>query len=313
MKNEVVIITGPTASGKTDLAIRLAKERNGEIISCDSMQIYTGMDIGTAKPGILERQGIVHHNFDIVSPDQNYSVAQFKVNTLSIIDDIIRRNKLPIVVGGTGLYIDSLLLNLEFKEQNDNQFIREKYEHLLNEKGKEYLHHLLLEKDPDAGRSIHANNVKRVIRTLEILETEKQSLEQYKKNAKKENDKYDYILFVLNPEREAVYKKIEKRIDLMLNHGLIQEVKEIFNHTKNKQATSLQAIGYKEVIWYLKGYITLTEMVRLLKRNSRRYAKRQYTWFRKYQQAYVIDIDNNYNLELIYHKILNILDKNSDF
>jgi len=312
MKN-VLILTGPTASGKTDIAINIAKKRNGEIISCDSMQIYKGMDIGTAKPTIKDRQKIKHYNIDIINPEDKFSVAQFKKRTINIIDDILKRNKLPIIVGGTGLYIDSLIFNIEFKEQNNNTEIRNKYEKIYKEKGIDYLYNLLLKKDKDAQNKIHKNNIKRVIRSLEILENEKSSLEEYKKNAISTNDKYNFILVVLKPERQYVYKRIEKRIDLMIELGLIDEVKNIYNKVNNENAIALQAIGYKEVIWYLKGHINYNEMIRLLKRNTRHYAKRQFTWFRRYKNASIINIDENYKKEAICTDVEAILDNKSIF
>ncbi len=307
MKN-VIIITGPTASGKTNIAIKLAKEKNGEIISCDSMQIYKGMDIGTATPLKKEQQGIKHHNFNIVEPQNDYSVASFKKNTLKVIDDIHSRKKLPIIVGGTGLYIDALIYNIEFKEQENNSITREKYEKIYQKKGKDYLYKLLLEKDKTIKNTIHKNSVKRVIRALEILERENKTLSEYKKNAIKKNSKYTFHIVVLLPDRKLVYESIESRIDLMIKQGLINEVKKIYSNIANKSAISLQAIGYKEVIWYLKGYITYIEMVRLLKRNTRRYAKRQFTWFKRYEQAIKINYDKSTNKEDILNSIIDHLD-----
>jgi len=307
----VLILTGPTASGKSDIAIKIAKKRNGEIISCDSMQIYKGMNIGTAKPTMDERKGIKHYNLDIINPEDNFSVAQFKKGTIKLIEDILKRNKLPIIVGGTGLYIDSLIYNIQFKEQNNNYEIRNKYEKIYKEKGIDYLYNLLIEKDKDAQNKIHKNNIKRVIRSLEILENGENSLEEYNRNAITVNARYNFILIVLKPDREYIYQKIEKRIDLMLESGLINEVIHIYNSINDKKAISLQAIGYKEVIWYLKGHINYSEMIRLLKRNTRHYAKRQFTWFRRYKNANIINIDKHYKKEAICTDVEQILDNNS--
>jgi len=307
----VLILTGPTASGKSDIAINVAKKRNGEIISCDSMQIYKGMNIGTAKPTMEERQGIKHYNLDIINPEDNFSVAQFKKGTIELIEDILKRNKLPIIVGGTGLYIDSLIYNIQFKEQKNNYEIRNKYEKIYKEKGIDHLYNLLIEKDKDAKNKIHKNNIKRVIRSLEILENGESSLEEYNKNAITVNTRYNFILIVLKPDRQYIYQRIEERIDLMLESGLIDEVIHIYNSVNNKKAISLQAIGYKEVIWYLKGYINYNEMIRLLKRNTRHYAKRQFTWSRRYKNANIINIDKHYKKETICIDIEQILDNNS--
>lgn len=304
---QVIIITGPTASGKTYVSITIAKENNGEIISCDSMQLYQKMDIGTATPSMNERQGITHHNFDIISPDLNFNVAKYKEITIPIVEDILDKEKLPIVVGGTGLYIDSLIYNINFNKQ-DNKAIREKYEKIAETKGKEEIYKILYEKDKEAAKKIHPNNIKRIIRALEIIDLESTSLSDYQKDAIKVSSPYEFIIFVLNPERKLLYERIEKRVDIMLEKGLVKEVIEIKKLVTNKKATSLQAIGYKEVIWYIDGIITYKEMVRLLKRNSRHYAKRQLTWFKRYKEAFVIEIDEQTTKENINKQIRAILE-----
>lgn len=309
---QVIIITGPTASGKTDVAINIAKENNGEIISCDSMQLYQKMDIGTATPSIAERQGIIHHNFDIISPNESFNVAKYKEITVPIIEDILNKDKLPILVGGTGLYIDSILYNINFSKQ-DNTIIREKYNDLVKTEGKEYVYQLLYKRDKEAAEKIHPNNIKRVIRALEIVELASTSLADYQKIAKRDNSPYDFLIFVLNPNRKFLYDRIEKRVDFMLENGLVNEVNEIKKIVSNKKSTSLQAIGYKEVIWYIDGIITYKEMVRLLKRNSRHYAKRQLTWFKRYEKAFVIEIDEQTTKKSINEKIRAVLEKNTKF
>ncbi len=309
---QVIIITGPTASGKTDVAINIAKENNGEIISCDSMQLYQKMDIGTATPSIDERQGIIHHNFDIISPNKSFNVAKYKEITIPIIEDILKKDKLPILVGGTGLYIDSILYNINFSKQ-DNTIIRKKYADMVENKGKEHVYQMLCKKDKEAAEKIHPNNIKRVIRALEIVELASTSLSDYQKKAKKDNSPYDFLIFVLSPNRKFLYDRIEKRVDLMLENGLVKEVNEIKKIVPNKKSTSLQAIGYKEVIWYIDGIITYEEMIRLLKRNSRHYAKRQLTWFKRYENAFVIEIDDQTTKKNLNTKIRTILEKNRKF
>ncbi len=309
---QVIIITGPTASGKTDVAITIAKENNGEIISCDSMQLYKKMDIGTATPKMSERQGVIHHNFNIISPFENFNVAKYKEITIPIIEEVLNQGKLPILVGGTGLYIDSILYNINFSKQ-DNKAIREKYEEIAETKGKEAIYQLLYEKDKEAAKNIHPNNIKRVIRALEIIDLESTSLADYQKDAIKVSSPYEFIIFVLNPERKLLYERIEKRVDIMLESGLVREVAEVKKLVANKNATSLQAIGYKEVIWYIDGIITYDEMVRLLKRNSRHYAKRQLTWFKRYKRAFVIEINEKSTKENINIQIRDILEKKGNF
>lgn len=293
MKKDVIIIAGPTASGKTSVGIELAKICNGEIISADSMQIYKHMNIGTATPTIEEQENIIHHNFDIINPDEEFSVAKYKSITTDLIEDILTRGKIPIIVGGTGLYIDALLYNIDFSNSKFDPKVRKKYEDLLINKGKEYLYDLLITRDQNAKDSVHMNNSKRVIRSLEILEENEGTLAEYKANAVKNESIYNFKLFVLNPKRDLVYKRIEDRIDIMIEEGLINEVNDLLNRGYSHNLVSMQAIGYKEIVWYIKGKINYEEMVRLLKRNTRRFAKRQFTWFRKYKNAEFIDITNS--------------------
>jgi len=272
---DIICIVGPTAVGKTKLSIELAQALNGEIISSDSMQIYRGMDIGTAKASLEERRGIVHHLIDEKNPDEEYSVAEFQQSVRAKIADIIARDKLPILVGGTGLYIKSVLYDYEFsKDSQTKTTIQGAYEHLNNEQ----LHNQLREIDEKAALDIHPNNRKRVIRALEIF---KES--GVKKSELIERQQHQLIyqvkLIGLTDDREALYQRINQRVDNMFEMGLIEEVRSLYDCQIPKEAQAIRAIGYKEVYDYFEGSISFEECRELIKRNSRRYAKRQYTWF----------------------------------
>lgn len=273
MKSKVYVITGPTASGKTAAAIQLAKQTDGEVVSADSMQIYREMDIGTAKPDKEERQGIQHHMIDIVSPDFPYSVAMFQQEAFGWIDDILSRGKTPIVVGGTGLYINALTYHLDFTKTSYDLEFRAS----LESRAGEDLHRELTEKDPKAAARIHPNDKKRIIRRLEILQ-HGDGKEEYRFRIP--NEDYMFIMAGLTMEREVLYGRINRRVDLMMEQGLLSEAQQLFAKY-GSMPTSMQAIGYKELIAYLNGDISLEESVALLKKNTRRYAKRQLTWFRR--------------------------------
>ena len=272
---DVLCIVGPTAVGKTKMSIELAKQLNGEIISGDSMQIYRGMDIGTAKATMDERQGIPHHLIDEKNPDEPYSVAAFQQTVRAKMEEIKSRGKLPIIVGGTGLYIKSVLYDYEFAGESESKEIDEaKYGHLSNEE----LHAKLAAVDEAGAKDIHPNNRKRVIRALEIYETSgvKKS-EMIEKQEHKMID--DACLIGLTDDRNVLYDRINKRVDTMYETGLVEEVKALFDEGILAESQSIRAIGYKELYDYFKGLISLEESKELIKRNSRRYAKRQYTWF----------------------------------
>lgn len=289
MKN-IIIIAGPTASGKTKLSVDLAKAINGEIISADSMQIYKGMDIGTAKIRKSEMDGIVHYLVDDIEPDERYTVSDFKTRAEEYIEDIIRRGKVPIIVGGTGLYINSILYELNMKNGETNFEIRNKLEELAKVKGNVFMHEKLKEIDPISSERIHPNNVKRVIRAIEVFETTgKLFSDQY--DFRKLNDKYNPIYFCLTMDRKKLYNRINMRIDMMLEEGLIEEVKTLINNGFDIKLPSMQGLGYKEIISYLNDEITLEEAIYLLKRDTRRFAKRQLTWFRREELVNWIDKD----------------------
>ena len=280
MKPKVYVIGGPTASGKSKLAVELAKKINGEIISADSMQIYKGMNIGTAKITKEEMQGIKHYLIDIVSPNERYSVSNFKNDAETAIEKILKKGKTPIIVGGTGLYIDSLIYGIEFQDEEIDTAYREKLNKIAENEGLETLYNKAKEIDPEAMKKISINDKKRIIRVLEIYhKTGKTKTEQEKESRKKEV-KYDFKLFAIDMDRDKLYKRIEKRVDIMINQGLIKEVKEILAKYSNFP-TAMQGLGYKETVEYLQNKITKEEMIEKIKKETRHYAKRQLTWFRK--------------------------------
>ncbi len=285
----VLCIVGPTAVGKTKMSIELAKQLNGEIISGDSMQIYRGMDIGTAKATLEERQGIIHHLIDEKNPDESYSVAAFQQTVRAKIAEIQSRGKLPIIVGGTGLYIKSVLYDYEFAGESESKEVDEKkYGHLTNEE----LHAKLAAVDETGAKEIHPNNRKRVIRALEIYETS--GVKKSEMIERQEHQMiYDACLIGLTDDRRALYDRINRRVDVMYEQGLVEEVKALFDQNIPESAQSIRAIGYKELYDYFKGLISLEESKELIKRNSRRYAKRQYTWFNNQMDVTWFDVNVN--------------------
>lgn len=276
-KEKLIVLIGPTAVGKTNVSIELAKKLNGEIISGDSMQIYKGMDIGTAKIKPEETEGVPHYLIDIKDPTESFSAAEFQQLVRPLITDILQRGKLPLIVGGTGLYIQSVIFDYQFPKARQNGMIRPALEKTANEIGYEALYEELKKIDPISAKSIHPHNVRRVIRALEYYyETGKPMSE------KKENGQhllYDVALIGLTMKREVLYERINKRVDSMVKEGLIQEVKSLYDRGI-RDCQSIQAIGYKEIYEYFDGLITLEEAIEKLKKHSRRYAKRQLTWFR---------------------------------
>lgn len=272
----LIIITGPTGIGKTELSLELAKKYKGEIISCDSMQIYKKLNIGTAKIDLTETS-IPHYMIDIVEPSDNFTVADFKNSAKKIITDINKRGGLPFLVGGTGLYINSLVYNLDFTETEPDYEYREKLINLLEKEGSEFLYKKLKKNDKSMAERIHQNNGQRIIRALEILKSGNKKGD----NFREKNNSYNLIYLGLNMDRTKLYEKINQRVDKMVDLGLVDEVKNLLDEGLDKNSQSLKAIGYKEVISYLDGEIDFDEMVDLIKKNSRHYAKRQLTWFRR--------------------------------
>ena len=296
-KPKIVVICGPTASGKTALGIQVAQQANGEIISSDSMQIYKDMDIGTAKPTPEERAQAVHHLVDFVSPDQRYSVADFKKDATEKIEDILSRGKLPIIVGGTGLYVNSLIHNIEYKEEITDI----EYRNELEKVDLETLYKQAQEIDPEAAAKVSQNDRKRITRILEIYHTTGKTKTQMEAESRKEV-KYDYKIFVLTPERDKLYERINLRVDLMMQAGLVDEVKQLLQKY-NEFPTAMQGLGYKEVKEYLDGDTTEEEMVEKIKQESRHYAKRQLTWFRQYKDATWLDTFDKNNVNIILDKL----------
>lgn len=303
MDNKVIVIVGPTASGKTSLSIEIAKRFNGEIISADSMQIYKYMDIATAKPTAEEMQGIKHHLIDFLSPCEKFSVAKYKELCYGCIDDIIERNKLPIIVGGTGLYIDTVVNNTVFLE-GDSSDIRNTLEKNCEENGIESLYEKLKEIDPQSAEKLHLSDKKRIIRALEVYYSTGKTISEQNRLSHTEKSKYDFLIIGLNAnDREFLYNRINSRVDLMIESGLIEEAQNFYN--SDFSLTAVQAIGYKELKPYLDGFCTLDEAKEKLKMETRRYAKRQLTWFRRNKDINWIYIDNS---EDVFDKSVEIIE-----
>ena len=287
-KPKVIVICGPTASGKTALSIELAKKINGEIVSSDSMQIYKYMDIGTAKPSKEEMQGVKHYLLDFVEPNKRYSVAEYKKDAEKAIEEIISKGKTPIVVGGTGLYVDSLIYGIEYQNIELDEKYRKELEEKAQKEGLEKLYEEAKKIDPQAMEKISSNDKKRIIRVLEIYKATGKTKTEQEIQSRKNGVKYDYKVFAINMDRENLYERINKRVDIMIEQGLIQEVENLLKKY-NEFPTAMQGLGYKEVVEYLQGKTTKEEMVEKIKMETRRYAKRQITWFKKNKQIIWIE------------------------
>ena len=283
-KPKVIVICGPTASGKTELSIELAKRINGEIISSDSMQIYKDMSIGTAKPTKEEMDGIKHYLIDFVEPNKRYSVADFKKDAENAIEEILEKGKIPIIVGGTGLYVDSLIYGIEYQHIEFDEEYRKFLEERVKKEGLQKLYDEAQKIDPQAIEKISPNDQKRILRILEIYKTTGKNKTEQELESRKNGVKYDYKVFAIEMEREQLYARINKRVDIMLENGLIEEVKEVLKKY-DEFPTAMQGLGYKEVVEYLQGSVSKEEMIENIKRETRRYAKRQMTWFRKNKQT----------------------------
>lgn len=306
-KIPLIILTGPTAVGKTDLSIKLSKSLNAEIISADSMQIYKYMDIGSAKVTKEEMDGVIHYMIDEVTPDVPFSVSEFQMRSEKYIEEINKKGKNVLITGGTGLYLNSLIYNMDFAKSNANNEIREKLEQELKENGIDYMHEKLRGLDEEAANRIHKNNTKRVIRAIEVCMSG-QKMNDFSKDLRY-NEKYKPIIIVLNRDREVLYQRINKRVDIMLENGLLDEVKELLKMGYTKDMISMQGIGYKEMIKYLDGEYTYDEAIEIIKRDSRRYAKRQLTWFKRYQDAKWFDLDKYQDIEILKEDIINHIEK----
>lgn len=304
MKDKILVLAGPTAVGKTDLSIKLAKALNGQIVSTDSMQIYKYMDIGSAKVTEEEMQGIKHHMIDIIEPSEKFSASDYKDRATKAIEDILSRNKLPILAGGTGLYINSVTCNMEFTEAESDEEYRKELENLAEEKGNEFIHNMLKDIDPISYSEIHYNNRKRVIRALEVYKLTGKPFSSFNVGEEFYNGKYDVKYYVLNMDRAKLYERINKRVDIMMSSGLLEECIKLKDMGYNSSMQSMQGIGYKEVFYYLEGKISLEEAVEMIKKGTRNYAKRQLTWFRRDPRAIFINKDLYSNDDEILEYIL---------
>ena len=303
-KPTVIVICGPTASGKTALSIELAKKINGEIVSADSMQIYKYMDIGSAKPTKEEMNGIKHYMLDFVEPNMRYSVADYKKQAEICIEQILEKGKVPIIVGGTGLYVNSLIYGIEYNEIKLDKEYRDKLEKIAQEEGLEALYNKAIEIDSTAMEKISCNDKKRILRVLEIYHETGKTKTQQEIESRSKEIKYDYKVFAINMDREILYNRINQRVDTMLEQGLVEEVKKLISKY-DELPTSIQGLGYKETKEYIEGKITKEEMVERIKMETRRYAKRQITWFRKNKDTIWIDglEDKEKNIQIILEEI----------
>ena len=292
-KPKVIVICGPTASGKTKLGIELAKKINGEIISGDSMQIYKDMNIGTAKPNKDEMQGIKHYLIDYISPEQRYSVADFKKDAISAIEEIVKKQKVPIIVGGTGLYIDSLVKGIEYNDIKVDLEYRKKLETISEKHGLDILYNEAIKIDKEAMNKISHSDKKRIFRVLELYNATGKTKTQIEKESREKENPYNYIVFGIQMDRDLLYSRINMRVDKMIESGLINEVKYILEKYKNFP-TAMQGLGYKEVKEYLDGNLSKEEMIEKIKTETRRYAKRQMTWFRRNKDIiWLNSLENN--------------------
>ena len=285
MKKKLVVLTGPTAVGKTKLSIELAKRIGGEIISADSMQVYKYMNIGSAKITQEEMEGVPHFMVDELDPSEEFNVVVFQQKAKKYMEEIYERGHIPILVGGTGFYIQAVLYDIDFSENEDNQGIRKELEVLAEEKGVEYLHCELGKVDPASAEAIHANNVKRVIRALEFYRLTGQKISEHNEEQREKESPYDFSYFVLNDQRELLYKRIDQRVDEMAVSGLVEEVIKLREMGYDRSFVSMQGLGYKEILSYLDGEISLEEAFYIIKRDTRHFAKRQITWFKREKEV----------------------------
>jgi len=290
-KKPLVVIVGPTAAGKTDAAIQTAISMDGEIISADSMQIYRHMDIGTAKPSIEERRGIPHHLMDCIDPAEEFSVARYQVLAKSAIADISERGKLPILVGGTGLYVNSIVYPMDFTEAQEDHEYRRQLMQMAEEKGKDAVYSILKESDPATAAKLHPNDIRRVIRALEVKHLTGREMSHYRQDFASLEVPYELIMIGITMDRQRLYQRINHRVDIMMQKGLPDEVKKLLDMGYSKDLTSMQGLGYKELIRYLEGEFSLEEAVEILKRDTRRFAKRQLTWFRRDTRIQWLNLD----------------------
>ena len=310
MKKKLIIVTGPTAVGKTELAIDLANKVNGEIISADSIQVYRYMDIGSAKVLPSETKGIKHHLIDVLNPDEEFNVHTFQQTAKECMEDIYKRGKIPIIVGGTGFYIQSVLYDIKFDETGNEHEYRKEFEELAAQKGNQYIHNMLRSIDPVSADNIHYNNLKRVIRALEYFYETGKRMSEHNEQQHENESPYDFVYFVLNDDRDALYFRINNRVDNMIKEGLYDEVKGILDLGYSEDLTSMQGIGYKEMAQCVNGNISLEDAIYQIKLNTRHFAKRQLTWFRRERDVTMININEfAYNRQKVLDEMLMILEK----
>jgi len=312
----LLVIVGPTAVGKTEISIELAKRLNGEIISADSMLVYRYMDIGTAKPTIVEQQGIKHYMIDVVEPSEDFSVAKYQKMAKRCIREVYSKGKLPILVGGTGLYVNSIICDMDFKETVTDWGYREKLKKLAEIYGNEYLYKELEKIDKETAAKLHVNDLKRIIRALEIYKFTGKTPSQLQpeRTIDKPNEEFDSLIIGLTVRnREELYKRIDKRVDLMIERGLVDEVKKLKEKGFTRALVSMQGLGYKEIMGYLDGEYTLEEAIEKLKRETRRFAKRQLTWFRRNKQIKWFFIDEFANKHDLIENIIKFIEGNLNF
>lgn len=304
-KKPLIILTGPTAVGKTKASIELAKAIGGEIISADSMQVYRHMDIGSAKITKEEMADVPHYLIDVLEPEEEFHVVRFQQMAKAAMADIYSRGKIPIIVGGTGFYIQALLYDIDFTENEGDSVYREKLEALAKEKGAAYLHGQLAMVDPKSAEEIHANNIKRVIRALEFYHQTGQKISEHNERERQKESPYQFCYFVLNDRRECLYERIDQRVDQMIRNGLVQEVQTLKERGCTKQMVSMQGLGYKEIFSYLEGDCSLEEAVYIIKRDTRHFAKRQLTWFKRERDVIWVQKDElNYDDKKLLQSLL---------
>lgn len=305
MMRPLIIITGPTAVGKTALSVRLAKAIGGEIISADSMQVYRHMDIGSAKIKKEEMDGVPHYLIDVLDPEEEFNVTVFQKMAKEAVEEIYSHGHIPIVAGGTGFYIQALLYDIDFTENGEDTSIRMELEKLGQERGAEYLHNLLLDIDPDSAEEIHENNLKRVIRAIEYYRQTGERISEHNKREREKNSPYNFLYYVVNTDRARLYERIDRRVDLMLEQGLVEEVMHLKDMGLTRDMVSMQGLGYKEILDYLQGICTLEEAIYVLKRDTRHFAKRQITWFKRERDVRWLNLpDFNNDLDQVQLKML---------
>ena len=285
----MIILTGPTAVGKSALSVELAKKINGAVVSADSMQVYRHMDIGSAKITPEEMQGVTHYMIDELEPDEEFHVVRFVTMAKEYLKEIYADGKIPIIAGGTGFYIQALLYDIDFTEQQCDETYRRQLEDLAREHGAEYLHGILREVDPASAEAIHANNIKRVIRALEFYHLSGKKISEHNETERQKQSPYNFAYFVLTDERAKLYERIDRRVNAMIEAGLVEEVKKLKSMGCSREMVSMQGLGYKEILAYLDGGCTLEEAVYIIKRETRHFAKRQLTWFKRERDVIWLD------------------------